>query len=733
MKRIAYLLFVLILFVGITSCEDKDVIKGPQISTLSADQSSYGVVILTGCVKGLDGVALDFECGIEYSTDGEFSTNNTTRQKVDKNYSEEPFSIKIACGAGTQYYFRAYYLNSGLIYYGEVKSFTFVWDAPKLTTINAVLDPSGVVIFKGVIENLSNIIKENRENSPWDFGYAYSFNYIGIEYSQTNDFKGSLRGSVSPSSYDYNTMGDTIICYLYDFEYGKTYYYRTYFEYYGTSARGEIKTFKFDWAPQFVDLGLSVNWATCNVGAQLPNDYGNYYAWGEIETKTSYTWTNYKYRSYGDNYDNAQLNKYNTSNNYGTPDYKIVLEQEDDAAHVLWGGNWRMPSAVEFQELKDNCTWSWSTHNGVPGFYITSKKAGYTDRCIFLPATGYYNESKGQYVGHECHYWTNALYSLDSRASMILYSMGGSLFHLDKYQRSSGRAVRPVCYSETWAENVSLSIENESISVVICNSANINATAIKGNEDVSNLITWSSNKPYVATVDDSGVVNAISDGEAIITASIAGLKKTCVVKVTKCIDLGLSVKWAAFNIGATKPEEYGDYFAWGETTTKDRYSEDNYTYYHYTEQYSYQHILTKYCTKEVYGYNDIVDNKTTLDITDDAAYVIWGEEWRMPTQQEFQELIDNCTWTWATVNGVKGYVVTSKKTGYTDRSLFLPNTGYLRDSSSGQIGSYGHYWTSTLDVDIPCDAYNLHTDNSQVKVDISNKRYTGHTIRPVCP
>ncbi|MDY4512770.1 MAG: hypothetical protein SPE10_04900, partial [Paludibacteraceae bacterium] len=111
---------------------------------------------------------------------------------------------------------------------------------------------------------------------------------------------------------------------------------------------------------EYVDLGLSVKWATCNVGASKPEEYGNYYAWGETTTKSTYNWSTYKWC----NGSKTTLTKYNTSSSYGTVDNKTVLELADDAARANWGGAWRMPTDAEWTELRENCTWTWITKNG---------------------------------------------------------------------------------------------------------------------------------------------------------------------------------------------------------------------------------------------------------------------------------------------------------------------------------------------------------------------------------
>ncbi len=189
------------------------------------------------------------------------------------------------------------------------------------------------------------------------------------------------------------------------------------------------------------------------------------------------------------------------------------------------------------------------------------------------------------------------------------------------------------------------------------------------------------------------------------------------------VDLGLSVKWATCNVGASKPEEYGDYFAWGEVAPKETY--DWSTYKWCNGSYDTQ---TKYCTNSSYG---TVDNKTTLELSDDAARANWGGSWRMPTDAELTELREKCTWTWTTQNGVYGYKVTSKKSGYTSKSIFLPAAGYRNYSSLDLAGSYGFYWSSSLLTVYPYGARSVNFDSSGVNR-FSDGRNYGFSVRPVC-
>ena len=188
------------------------------------------------------------------------------------------------------------------------------------------------------------------------------------------------------------------------------------------------------------------------------------------------------------------------------------------------------------------------------------------------------------------------------------------------------------------------------------------------------------------------------------------------------VDLGLSVKWATCNVGADSPEDYGDYFAWGETTPKTTY---NWSTYKYCKGSST--TMTKYCTYSDCG---TVDNKTTLELSDDAAYVNWGGNWRMPTIEEQKELLNtsNCTWTWTTQNGVNGYKVTSKKNG---NSIFLPAAGYRYDGNLYHAGSDGYYWSSSLYTSGSYSAYFVVFYSSSVDWFCFNRRY-GASVRAVC-
>ena len=191
-------------------------------------------------------------------------------------------------------------------------------------------------------------------------------------------------------------------------------------------------------AHECVDLGLSVKWATCNVGADSPEDYGDYFAWGEVESKTTYDWSTYKY-----GLDYNKLTKYSSKSRYGKDgftDSKTVLDPEDDAATANWGGAWRMPTKAERDELLNNCRWDWTTQNGVNGYKVT----GPNGNSIFLPAAGHMSEGALRYAGLRGYYWSSSLDTDNLGSAYYVYFSSDKLYR-DYDDCCYGLSVRPVC------------------------------------------------------------------------------------------------------------------------------------------------------------------------------------------------------------------------------------------------------------------------------------------------
>lgn len=510
---------------------------------------------------------------------------------------------------------------------------------------------------------------------------------------------------------------------------------------------------------EYVDLGLPSGtlWATCNLGATKPEEYGLYYQWGDTQGYGSDTndgkyfdWSTYKWCD-GSRY---TLTKYNTDKSYGIVDNMVTLMSDDDAARAALGSKWRMPSNVEWEELLNNCTLTWTTVNGVNGYKLQSKVPGYADSWIFLPAAGARSQDNLVYVGDNGYYYFSsiALY-LPYGMSFLFFS--SSSLGANMAVRSNGMSIRPV-YAETEPSTVSVTTTDIDFGDVKVGTSVSKTFKITNTGSKATNVTISESYG-IATSDFSGVATLAAGESKTITLTcspneigsfngvidiIAGnwcqiTYKGNAVESTggysyEYVDLGLSVKWATCNLGATKPEEYGLYYQWGDTQGYGSDPSDGKKFGWSTYKWcngSYN-SLTKYNTNSTYG---TVDNKTVLDMEDDAARAALGGNWRMPTDAEWTELRENCTWTW-TMNYnetcVAGRIVTSNKTGYTNKSIFLPAAGYRSPYGLSRARSYGYYWSSSLDTDCPVYAWDVIFYLEDVGR-VYDDRYYGLPVRPV--
>ena len=488
---------------------------------------------------------------------------------------------------------------------------------------------------------------------------------------------------------------------------------------------------------EIVDLGLSVKWRAWNLGATKPEEYGNYYAWGETEPKTEYWTSNYKWW----NAELQALTKYIDDETAAVEggnhkaDNIMRLELEDDAAHVILGEDWHMPTTADVEELCANCTWELITLNGVKGFKFTSKING---NSIFLPGAGYkYNNvfrlndnDFGKYWTNDvcqggCYYAESFHFETSAFNGVLIAGPGGQ-------SRKDGMSIRPV--KGNVIEVTSVSLSETAFKLEVGKTKQLTATIMPENASYKNVV-WYSDNSKVATVEN-GLVTAVEVGEATIIAVVGGKQAECTVTVKapapepslpvpEAVDLGLSVKWASFNLGATAPEQSGYYYAWGETSPKSEYTKDNYKFYkvtYYNPAYT-EYALTKYCSDSHFGY---VDNKKTLDLEDDAAYMNLGGNWRMPSFSEAVELLDQCAWTW---DGEKhGYYVK----GPSGNSIFLPQARYYEGSQLVPTIYKGEYWTNYLDTDSGAKIIMLYDEEEFNPVSgYYDGRYKGLTIRPV--
>ncbi len=245
-------------------------------------------------------------------------------------------------------------------------------------------------------------------------------------------------------------------------------------------------------------------------------------------------------------------------------------------------------------------------------------------------------------------------------------------------------------------------------------------------------VVWSSNvQSSKLFLDPDGTVTALQACEATVTVRCkdnAYIYDTCQITVTgggssggseEVVDLGLpsGLKWRSMNVGASKPEEYGNYYAWAETSPKSNYASSNYKYPS-TNYGDGIIVYAKYDTTPVQG-----DGKTVLEAEDDAATANLGNGWRMPTFKEFKELRENCTWTWKTQNGVNGMLVT----GPNGKSIFLPAGGWYDKTTLSGKTTYGSYWTATGDGGTANAVDFVNNDKDKALV----PRCEGRSVRPV--
>lgn len=287
-----------------------------------------------------------------------------------------------------------------------------------------------------------------------------------------------------------------------------------------------------------------------------------------------------------------------------------------------------------------------------------------------------------------------------------------------------------------------LTLDKEAVTLEEGTTLTLTATVTPDNA-TDKTVTWTSSDASVATVTD-GKVTAVKEGEATITAKAGDKTAECKVTVAApapipdgCVDLGLpsGLLWTTCNIGALNPQDYGDYYAWGEIETKDDYSYDTYKYGTADNAY------TKYCIHSLFAINsnaDFTDGLTVLEASDDVATEKLGSDYRMPTLDECAELIDNTYNEWTdnyNSTGVAGRIFYKKKDGdgYTtaDTHIFLPAAGIRLDSDLQDAGSDGSYWSSSLNLYSPWCGHCIGLGSDHLFADGSATRTDGIPVRAV--
>ena len=473
-------------------------------------------------------------------------------------------------------------------------------------------------------------------------------------------------------------------------------------------------------------------WATMNIGAKRPEDYGCYFWWGDTVgyRRENGAWvasdgssSNYSFKTnstptLGKSAATLQSEGWITADGVLAPAY--------DAAHVHWGGDWRMPTSEDMIALTNNCDWTLMTTNGVKG-YLVRGKGEYASASIFFPAAGYGYETSLKYAGSFGDYWSSVPNSEDGCLNAWCLAFDTSRYIAYYYSRRHGRTVRPVQEAPQIAVTVTLD----------GNGGTPSAASISGYAgDAYGTLPTATRAGYAF----AGWFTAATGGEKVTASSLFDENVTTLyahwtANTHDKVQLWEGGPyWATTNIGAENPEDYGSYFWWGDTVgykwENDAWvasdgSSSNFSFI-YENTPTYDKSIS---ALQIEGW---ITADGVLAPEHDAAHVQWGGNWRMPTDQELVDLNNNCDLAWTTTNGVNGYVVRGKG-DYASASIFLPAAGWgCVGSPFDGAGSDGHYWASVPKSDNDYDAWYFEFNSIWFIADsIDGNRCCGRAIRPV--
>lgn len=460
-------------------------------------------------------------------------------------------------------------------------------------------------------------------------GNSKEYVYYEITYSKDSEMSGSI---IKKDSVFLTSLTDhTFAVGIGDLEEQSTYYFTVSAKYADTDADSKSDQFttleKITFvAPEKVDLGCSVLWGTFNLGAKDETGRGGFFGWGDPTGENIAS-----YQTYGDRSESLTLRKLQDDLTYKDNILADLTDKENWSLDIVrqtlsteTDSLWHTPTADQMMELVNKCTWTAVTNyqdvQGLNGWIVRGKEAPYDKNSIFIPNTGYRDgvDGNGNPIystnTNECYYWSSQL-SASPWGYGIFVKLQKGTTGPARERTYLGLHLRPV-YDKTTEEPV-----------VVDHSMDV-----------------------AETTEDGLIVPA--DG----------------------VDLGLSVKWATWNVGAKQKDsdgkgiagQYGYYYSWGSTEPQNSYTSSDYLYYE-------QPITER-----------------TLSAEHDAAQAKWGDGWRMPTEDECEELILNCNVSWTSVDGVSGYRYTSRING---KSIFMPAAGVWTDIV--RFSDYGYYWTSS--------------------------------------
>ena len=722
-------------YVASVSIDDKEELGGVKAFTTEKKTDSFSVTgtafditvnsaTLTAYANLPADMTGDVTIGIIYSTNSSPTLQNgklLTSRDLDVNnmYQVEVTDLTPA----TKYYFKSFLSRSNLNYYGEVKDFTTAQVLASVSTLDAwdVAETKASVGGKVEVSSAGNIRKEASIYYGADCSNIDALKTkgkrIGVEaISEDGMFTTSISGLTSSTKYNYAAVV------LVE----------------GIEFAGAIKSFTISDKP----TEIAITGEAADIGDKSATLYG----WSNQEGSAGASVV------FGMEYSATDLTTAATT----------VSASEKDAENRY---------SCRITGLMYNTIYyyrAFTFYNGVRtyGEVKTFKTLYFPVSSVSLDLTtitiyrGASDATKSliatiipSYASNTAVTWTSSNTSVATVSSSGVVtgrSRGNATITVTA---NDGDGAQATCEIEVKQYVTSISLNKTSLSQEIGDEVTLSVTILPDNANVKTY-TWSSSDSAIASVDNSGKVTAKAKGKATIKATAndgSGVNATCSVVVSpKCpagaVDMGTTTAdgyklyWSTRNLCESgfvnSPEEYGDYYAWGETApyyssqsplTWKNGKSAGYNWASYKWCNGSYGTLTKYNTKSYYG---TVDNKTVLEPEDDVASVKLGGKWHMPTYAEWEELKTKCTWTWTTNyngTGVAGRIVSATN----GNSIFLPAAGYWSGTGLYRAGPYGYYWSSFLDTEFTSYAWGVDFDSDYVGRNGGYNRFLGRSVRPV--
>lgn len=736
--------------------------KTPSV-TLGANHISAVSVVLEGKANIGSSAASDLVVGFQYSKSAGILPSNSISVTASDADADYQYSTGISgLEPSTTYYFRSFVRQNNVDTYGETKEFT----TKELSSLIETLEPSDINATTAVLNGKIDLTDVEFATKDIEYGFRW-----GMDENSIHSF---LKGG--------NNTGNKYSAHLTGLSHRTPYYYKAYVIIDGKSFPGDIKSFSTDVVPvEDIVLDKSdcvvntigssfsitatvypvdatnkiVRWESNNEEVATVNEIGQVTAIGNGVATIVATTEDQNKRAIcivtvSQLATSVSLDKYSISLNEGesqvlsatispiTAYDKTITWISSNESVAIVDGNGRVTAVSKgttiVKAIANDGSGKTASCNVLvkrPVSSISLNKTSlslHNDESETLVATVLPVDANDISVT-----WTssNPSVAIVSSSGVVLGKTRG--FTTISVVANDGSGIKATCDVEVKQYVTNLILDKSTYYTIVGSIETIAVASVLPSDANDKSYSWNTSDAGIVTVDDMGNVFSVSKGTATITATAndgSGTSASCDIIVRNplpdgAVDLGLSIHWAAYNLGETglanSSDVLGGYFAWGETATK-----ESYYWYNYSFGGNWSGPFSKYNTQEIYG---PVDNKKVLETGydgDDAASKILGGTWRMPTYNEWVELFDNCSMIWANEDGVNGY----KLTATNGNSIFLPATGLKRDKDYIEVGVSGAYWSSSLASGIPYKSLGIAFYKTGLYKD-GYFRYYGFAIRPV--